>query len=50
MTNALTLPSLGGSLESYIQSANSFPILSQEEESSLARRLWNQGDIEAAQN
>ena len=49
MTNALTLPSLGGSLESYIQSANSFPILSQEEESSLAKRLWNHGDIEAAQ-
>ncbi|MBS0299923.1 MAG: RNA polymerase sigma factor RpoH, partial [Proteobacteria bacterium] len=49
MTNALTLPSIGGSLESYIQSANSFPILSQEEESSLARRLWNHGDIEAAQ-
>ena len=49
MTNALTLPSMGGSLESYIQSANSFPILSQEEESSLARRLWNHGDIEAAQ-
>lgn len=49
MTNALTLPSLGGSLESYIQSANSFPILSQEEESSLAQHLWNHGDIEAAQ-
>lgn len=49
MTNALTLPSMGGSLESYIQSANSFPILSQEEENRLARRLWNQGDIEAAQ-
>jgi RNA polymerase sigma-32 factor len=40
---------MGGSLESYIQSANSFPILSQEEESSLARRLCNHGDIEAAQ-
>lgn len=49
MTNALTLPSMGGSLESYIQSASSFPILSQEEESSLARRLWKTGDIEAAQ-
>ncbi|MEK7301767.1 MAG: RNA polymerase sigma factor RpoH, partial [Pseudomonadota bacterium] len=49
MTNALTLPSMGGSLESYIQSANSFPILTQEEESNLARRLWNYGDIEAAQ-
>ncbi|PXX17848.1 RNA polymerase RpoH-like sigma 32 subunit [Nitrosomonas ureae] len=49
MTNALTLPTTGGSIESYIQSANSFPILSQEEEASLARRLWNRGDIEAAQ-
>lgn len=49
MTNALTLPSMGGSIESYIQSVNSFPILSQEEEASLARRLWNQGDLEAAQ-
>lgn len=49
MTNALTLPSVGGSLESYIQAASSFPILSQEEEVSLARRLWNYGDIEAAQ-
>ncbi|MBL8500645.1 MAG: RNA polymerase factor sigma-32, partial [Nitrosomonas sp.] len=49
MTNALTLPSMGGSIESYIQSVNSFPILSQEEETSLARHLWNQGDLEAAQ-
>ncbi|UJP04621.1 MAG: RNA polymerase sigma factor RpoH [Nitrosomonas sp.] len=49
MTNALTLPEMGGSLESYIQSANSFPVLSQEEEVSLARRLWQHGDIEAAQ-
>ncbi|SEF57955.1 RNA polymerase sigma factor RpoH [Nitrosomonas ureae] len=49
MTNALTLPTTGGSIESYIQSVNSFPILSQEEETSLARRLWNSGDIEAAQ-
>ncbi|MBX3618190.1 RNA polymerase sigma factor RpoH [Nitrosomonas sp.] len=49
MTNALTLPAVGGSIESYIQSVNSFPILSQEEESSLARRLWKHGDIEAAQ-
>ncbi len=49
MTNALTLPTTGGSIESYIQSINSFPILTQEEETSLARRLWNHGDIEAAQ-
>lgn len=49
MTNALTLPAVGGSIESYIQSVNSFPILSEEEETGLARRLWNHGDIEAAQ-
>lgn len=49
MTNALTLPALGANLESYIQSANSFPVLSQEEENNLARRLWSHGDIEAAQ-
>ncbi|WP_293009156.1 RNA polymerase sigma factor RpoH [Nitrosomonas sp.] len=49
MTNALTLPTTGGSIEGYIQSINSFPILTQEEETSLARRLWNHGDIEAAQ-
>ncbi|MDH5479353.1 MAG: RNA polymerase sigma factor RpoH [Nitrosomonas sp.] len=48
MTNALTLPS-GGSLESYIQSANTFPILSQEEEISLAKRLRDNNDINAAQ-
>lgn len=49
MTNALTLPVMGGSLENYIQSANAFPMLSQEEETTLARRLWNGGDLEAAQ-
>ena len=49
MTNALTLPSMGGSLESYIHTANSFPILSQEEETNLARRLRDENDINAAQ-
>ena len=49
MTNALTMPSMGGSLESYIQSVNSFPILSQEEENRLAKRLRDEGDIKAAQ-
>ena len=49
MTNALTMPSTGGSLESYIQSVNSFPILSQEEEMRLAKCLQEQGDIKAAQ-
>ncbi|SES64304.1 RNA polymerase, sigma 32 subunit, RpoH [Nitrosomonas marina] len=49
MTYALTVPSISGNLESYIQSANSFPLLSQEEENKLARRLRDQGDIKAAQ-
>ncbi|MCB1937193.1 MAG: RNA polymerase sigma factor RpoH [Nitrosomonas sp.] len=49
MTNALTIPAMGGSLESYIQSANSFPLLSQEEENRLARQLHEDGDINAAQ-
>ncbi len=37
-----------GSLESYFQSVNKIPILSAEEECSLARRYSEQGDIEAA--
>ncbi|MCP5244674.1 MAG: RNA polymerase sigma factor RpoH [Burkholderiales bacterium] len=49
MTYALTMPSMGGSLESYIQSVNSFPILSQEEEMRLAKRLRDEDDIKAAQ-
>jgi RNA polymerase sigma-32 factor len=49
MTNALTMPAMGGSLESYIHSANSFPLLSQEEENKLAKRLRDHGDISAAQ-
>lgn len=47
MSFALTLPSTG-SIESYIQSANRFRILSQEEEVHLARALRDEGDIEAA--
>ncbi len=49
MTNALALPEMSGSIESYIQSTNAFPILSQEEETKLARLLWNHDDIKAAQ-
>jgi RNA polymerase sigma-32 factor len=49
MTNALTMPAMGGSLESYIHSANSFPLLSQEEENKLAKRLRDHGEISAAQ-
>ena len=48
MTFALTVPSSGGSIESYIQSANHFPILSQEEEIRLARSLRDEDNIEAA--
>ena len=48
MTFALTVPSPGGSIESYIQSANRFPILSQEEELRLARSLRDEDNIEAA--
>jgi RNA polymerase sigma-32 factor len=45
---ALPVPSPVGSLETYIQTVNRFPILTQEEETSLARRYRNEGDIEAA--
>ena len=48
MTFALTVPSPSGSIESYIQSANHFPILSQEEEIRLARSLRDEDNIEAA--
>jgi RNA polymerase sigma-32 factor len=47
MNFALALPS-AGSIESYIQSANRFRILSQEEEVHLARALRDENDIEAA--
>lgn len=47
MTFALTAPS-AGSLESYIQSANQFRILTQEEELKLARSLRDEGSIDAA--
>ena len=47
MTFALSVPS-PGSLESYIQSINHFPILSQEEEIRLARSLRDEGSIDAA--
>lgn len=49
MTLALTMPSMGGSIENYTQSASVFPILSQEEEVRLARRLRDEDDIKAAQ-
>jgi len=44
---ALPVP-LASSLESYIQTVNRFPILSQQEETALARRLRDKGDVDAA--
>ena len=37
-----------GSIEAYIQSVNSIPMLSAEEERELAERLQNEGDVDAA--
>lgn len=49
MADISALPSVvGGNIESYIQAVNRCPILSQEEEISLARSLRDEGSIEAA--
>jgi len=45
---ALPIPSATGSLDSYIQSVNRFPILSQQEETELARRFRDHEDLDAA--
>ena len=45
---ALPIPSVAGSLESYIQTVNSFPILTQAREVELARRFRREDDLEAA--
>ena len=37
-----------GSIEGYIRAANEYPMLTAEEEKSLAERLYYDGDIEAA--
>lgn len=44
---ALPIPA-AGSLDNYIQTVNSFPILTQEQETSLARRLRDSDDLTAA--
>jgi RNA polymerase sigma-32 factor len=44
----LPMPSAVGSLESYVQSVNRFPVLSQEEEVALATRFRNENDLDAA--
>ena len=50
MNAAMTLPVISdaSSLEHYIQSVNSLPLLSQEEEVELATRLQQHNDLEAA--
>src|SRR3954465_13268697 len=45
---ALPIPSATGSLDSYIQAVNRFPILTQQEETALARRLRDNDDLAAA--
>ena len=45
---ALPIPAATGSLDSYIQSVNRFPILSQQEETDLARRFRDHEDLDAA--
>ena len=45
---ALPIPSATGSLDSYIQTVNRFPILSQQEETDLARRFREHEDLDAA--
>jgi len=45
---ALPIPSAAGSLETYIQTVNRFPLLTQERETDLARRFRREGDLEAA--
>ena len=48
MTRTMTLPVPVGSLETYIQAVNRFPILSLEEERDLARKFRSDNDVEAA--
>ena len=50
--NTMSLPILSatGSLETYIQAVNRFPLLTQEQETDYARRLRDTGDLEAARH
>lgn len=46
--SAFQLPSPSGSIEAYIQAANRLPMLTEIEEQSLARRLRDDSDVDAA--
>ncbi|MEO8410084.1 MAG: RNA polymerase sigma factor RpoH [Propionivibrio sp.] len=50
MTNALAFPTISavGNIETYIQAAKRFPLLSEEEEFRLATRFRDEQDVEAA--
>jgi len=48
LSATIALPSAAGSLESYIQAVNRFPLLSEEEELRLARQYREKEDVEAA--
>ena len=50
MTQTLALPVIAstGSIDAYIQSTKQFPILTEEEEFSLATRFHEENDLEAA--
>jgi RNA polymerase sigma-32 factor len=45
---ALPIVAAAGSLETYVQTVNRYPILTQEQETELARRYRREGDLEAA--
>ena len=45
---SLPIPSALGNIDAYIQAANRYPMLSGAEETSLAERFHNNGDVEAA--
>ncbi len=48
VTMNLPMPSAVGSLEAYVQAVRRFPVLSQEEELTLATRFRNESDLDAA--
>jgi RNA polymerase sigma-32 factor len=47
-TLALPVPSAVGSLDHYVQTVNRFPLLTQDQEQRLARKLRDEGDLDAA--
>ncbi|MFN0313634.1 MAG: RNA polymerase sigma factor RpoH [Burkholderiales bacterium] len=47
---AFPVPANLGSLDAYIQAVNRFPLLTEEEESRLARQFKDEGDLEAARH